>query len=750
MVSTGTVRRTYTPYIFLAFLLAWVILYQFGPARLAFQTGLSNQHTTVYRFLEPIFDWALPVFAIVFGFGVVALKPKDVKAWLLLAFVLSFAEGTRMGENFTSSASWLRTMATTYQSFGEHAWSACFLLFLIYFPSRARIDKRWPWLKWALLAPLGIEIVLSVGQDLHLPGAATLLQSQGFVPQSIFDVAMGCALALLSGRYFMAQTEDERRRLRLFYWGILISLLPALAIVYTRDLLHRHDLNFAPGWLVLFAFALLALLPAVLAYVILVQRAMDVRVVVRQGIRYALASRGVIVIRAAAIVGVIYVAVLLTDRQKGIWPQVAAISIGIVVVNSIRSMADNARKWIDKRFFREQLRTEELLGSLANDVHRIVRTDELVQTVAQRIASSLHVDHIAVWLANAGALVPVYATGSDGWNVATVLDDLRENKKAFVVESGQVGRGAEVVVPLAAREELLGTIVLGTKRSEEPYSRMELDVLETVGSQAGLALDNSRLANSLAQEAAQRERLNREIEIAREVQQTLLPQGGPAVPGIEYAGICRPALGVGGDYYDFLQLPGGRFGFAIGDVSGKGVAAALLMASLQASLRGQTLDASDDLASIVSRMNRLLFEATAPNRYATFFYAQYDPASRSLTWVNAGHNPPFLFHNGEIRRLDEGGAVIGLLPDMEYTQGSTALACGDLLLAFTDGISESMNAQDEEWGEDRLRAEVTSCAESMPIPSMLSTLLACADAHAAGAPQHDDMTLVAIRALRTA
>lgn len=291
-------------------------------------------------------------------------------------------------------------------------------------------------------------------------------------------------------------------------------------------------------------------------------------------------------------------------------------------------------------------------------------------------------------------------------------------------------------------------MVLGPKKSEEPYSHSELDVLETVGSQAGLALDNSRLARSLALEAAQHERLNQEIEIAREVQQTLLPHdNGPSVPGLEYAGVCRPALGVGGDYYDFLGLANGGFGVAIGDVSGKGVAAALLMASLQASLRGQTLDAHDDLAAIVFRMNRLLYEATAPNRYATFFYAQYDPPTRKLTWVNAGHNAPFLFCGAEIRRLDEGGPVIGLLPDVEYTQASVTLKPGDLLVAFTDGISEAMNADNEEWNEKRLSEAIAAWDRTLPIPELLGHLLGCADQHAKGAPQHDDMTIVAVRAL---
>ncbi|HEY6464451.1 MAG TPA: GAF domain-containing SpoIIE family protein phosphatase, partial [Candidatus Acidoferrales bacterium] len=631
-----------------------------------------------------------------------------------------------------------------YQLSASHFLFGWFFFFLIYFPARLQIDRKIPWLKWVVAAPFLLRGALLLRDELSGRSAIHLIAV--FYSVTYYTFLM-LVLFLLTSRYFVTDIADERRRLRLFYWGTLITLVPIVVFNAVTNMLHYKGLVSAPPLIVLTVFALLAFFPVVLAYVIVVQRAMDVRVVVRQGIRYALASRGVNILRGAAIIAVIYAAVLLTDRREGVWPQVVAIGIGILAVNSIRSIADHTRKWIDRRFFREQLRTEELLGSLANDVHRIMRTDELVQTVAQRIASSLHVDRIGVWLMNTGGLVPAYAANADGWNVTPMLGNLRDKKKAVVVDHGEVGTGAEVVVPLAARDDLLGTIVLGAKRSEEPYSRMELEVLETVGSQAGLALDNSRLATSLAQEAAQRERLNREIEIAREVQQTLLPQGGPDVPGIEYAGVCRPALGVGGDYYDFLQLPGGRFGFAIGDVSGKGVAAALLMASLQASLRGQTLDASDDLASIVSRMSRLLFEATAPNRYATFFYAQYDPSTRGLAWVNAGHNAPFLFHNGGIRRLDEGGSVIGLLPDMEYVQGSAVLSCGDLVLAFTDGISESMNARDEEWGEARLCAAVAASNNGLPIEALLKKLLESADAHAAGAPQHDDMTLVAIRAL---
>src|SRR5438874_8558876 len=157
--------------------------------------------------------------------------------------------------------------------------------------------------------------------------------------------------------------------------------------------------------------------------------------------------------------------------------------------------------------------------------------------------------------------------------------------------------------------------------------------------QTALAQEVARLTTAIGREMAQRERLNRELEIAREVQEHLFPQRLPPVPGLDYCGLCRPAREVGGDYYDFLELPDGRLAIAIGDVSGKGVGAALMMASLEASLRALA-PVVDDPAELMERVNRLVYQASSANRYATLFYAQYDPRIRQLCYVNAGHNPP--------------------------------------------------------------------------------------------------------------
>jgi sigma-B regulation protein RsbU (phosphoserine phosphatase) len=273
-------------------------------------------------------------------------------------------------------------------------------------------------------------------------------------------------------------------------------------------------------------------------------------------------------------------------------------------------------------------------------------------------------------------------------------------------------------------------------------------LLSAVASQTGLALENARLTEGIKREVAERERINRELEIAREVQQRLFPQTLPVIPGLDLAGYCRPQQDVGGDYYDFFRLGDGCLAMAIGDVSGKGIGAALMMATLQASLRSQTLRASDGPAQTLELMNRLVYDASSPNRYATFFYAQYSPHSGLLTYVNAGHNAPILSRKvdgvPQIARLETGGTVLGLFPETSYQEDCIQLCKGDVLVGFTDGISEAMNTKEEEWEEDNLIQAVSEC-HGLSARETIHYILSRVDAFTQGAKQHDDMTLLVIK-----
>lgn len=221
---------------------------------------------------------------------------------------------------------------------------------------------------------------------------------------------------------------------------------------------------------------------------------------------------------------------------------------------------------------------------------------------------------------------------------------------------------------------------------------------------------------TLVKERVQKERLERELEIAKEVQEQLFPRSAPKMNGLELTGLCLPARVVSGDYYDFLKLDTHRIGLALADICGKGISAALLMANLQASLRSNAFflereatgtpqghpHATGAVSGLVRVLNEHICNHTSANKFASFFYAVYDDASLSLTYCNAGHNPPIYFSGGQYRRLTAGGTVVGIFPDADFDQETIQLRPSDVFLAYTDGIVESVNEYGEEFGEERL------------------------------------------------
>jgi sigma-B regulation protein RsbU (phosphoserine phosphatase) len=243
----------------------------------------------------------------------------------------------------------------------------------------------------------------------------------------------------------------------------------------------------------------------------------------------------------------------------------------------------------------------------------------------------------------------------------------------------------------------------------------------------------------------ERQRLENEVEIAREVQQQLFPHTIPSLPGLELAGICRPARVVSGDYYDFIPLDGSRVGIALADISGKGIFAALLMASLQAALRSTaSLEGRAGAAEIVSRLNKHLFRNTSDDRYATLFYAVYDSDAKTLTYTNAGHLSPIFLEKGSVRALDQGGTVVGMFEESTYTECTLPVGPGTLLVAFSDGLTEPESVYGEEFGMERLNAEVLRLRDSRAA-RIAESLVAAAEQWAGTPEQADDMTVVVAR-----
>jgi sigma-B regulation protein RsbU (phosphoserine phosphatase) len=252
---------------------------------------------------------------------------------------------------------------------------------------------------------------------------------------------------------------------------------------------------------------------------------------------------------------------------------------------------------------------------------------------------------------------------------------------------------------------------------------------------------------NLIEEQNKRQRLENEISIAREVQNQLFPSSLPSVPGVEIEAICKAARSVSGDYYDFIQLSPTHVAIAIADISGKGISAALLMASLQAALRSQMLAKGTEslsTAELVARLNKHLVYNTGDDRFATFFIAVYDSATRTLRYTNAGHLPSFLICHGAAHLLDKGGMVLGVVDDYEYEQGVLEVAADSLLIGYSDGLVEPENVYGEEFGIPRLKEAAIRVQGAAPL-MVAESLMAAAEEWAGTPEQADDMTVIVAR-----
>jgi serine phosphatase RsbU (regulator of sigma subunit)/DNA-binding GntR family transcriptional regulator len=240
----------------------------------------------------------------------------------------------------------------------------------------------------------------------------------------------------------------------------------------------------------------------------------------------------------------------------------------------------------------------------------------------------------------------------------------------------------------------------------------------------------------------------RDLEAAKEVQQAFFPRQTISIPCVSCETLYQPARGIGGDYYDLLPLPRGRWGIAIGDVSGKGIGAALIMASLQASLKFQALQPHLKLSTLIGDVNRFVYGSSPTNIFATLFYAEYEPAKRLLNYVNAGHNPPLVLRpkNGscEIFQLPTTGIPLGISADSQFASAAFQFEIDDVLIAYTDGITEAENREHELWDQQRLEALLKSCSRKTA-KEIINAILEQLSTFANGQPQRDDITLLVMR-----
>ena len=301
--------------------------------------------------------------------------------------------------------------------------------------------------------------------------------------------------------------------------------------------------------------------------------------------------------------------------------------------------------------------------------------------------------------------------------------------------------GVQVIIPMQIQSETKGYIFLGEKITRKAYSKSDLEFLQTLGNVAIISLENSRLF----QEMLEKQRLEEEMALARNIQNRLLPKTMPDLELVELDGLNVPSKHVGGDYFDVIRIDHHQLGITIADVSGKGMPAALLMSNLQAGLQILVRE-NFQLDKLVSHINDLIYKNTDTEKYITFFYGQLDLRTLEMRFVNAGHNPPYLVRSdGAVEELSEGGIILGMMPDVHYKTGMVHFNTGDILMLYTDGVTETMTEDEQEFEEKRLLAFLKAHYKSSTPSDLNRKLISELKTFAGKAPQNDDITVLTLR-----
>jgi sigma-B regulation protein RsbU (phosphoserine phosphatase) len=573
-------------------------------------------------------------------------------------------------------------------------------------------------------------------------------------------------LAALVVNYLRLADKNEQRRVRVLVAGAVVGWLAALPLFsYWWGPASRLALDlfflFSPA--LLLAIVLFLAFPLSFAYAVVKHRALEIPVLLKRSARYVLVQRGfvllILLMSVAATAIFINLFARFIEPQSGMaLPAGLGIGVGFGMVLAWAGSQAQRRvtERIDRAFFRSAYDARQILEELAEKARTTTNRQELAALLERQLKDALHPVTLAVYLERSdGELSLTSGEAPPDLEIipATLpmLSELAERGQPWDWpqlddDSSLAPLAPDCLVPILGRSgRLTGLLVLGPRLSEEPYSGEDKRLLASAASQVGIALENIRLAEAMAERMEAEMRAAREMEIAKQVQSKLFPQRMPPLETLEYAGHCLQARAVGGDYYDFLDLGPGRLAFVLADISGKGISAALLMANLQANLRSQYALALDDLPSLLRSVNRLFYESTAPQHYATFFLGAYEDSTRRLRYINCGHNPPLLVRaNGRPERLEATATVLGLFEEWACALGEVELASGDLLAIFSDGVTEASNDDEEEFGEARL-IEALQTHRRLPIPLLLTTVVSTVQQFG-GREQADDLTLVVARA----
>jgi sigma-B regulation protein RsbU (phosphoserine phosphatase) len=507
--------------------------------------------------------------------------------------------------------------------------------------------------------------------------------------------------------------------------------------------------KFPPGLREILVLIALVVGPGSIAWAIIKYRFMDIGLLARQSLVYTVTT-------AIVVGGYLLVITELSSlfaSTLGIQSRLLDIIVVVVLLLFFQPLYNQVDDFVRRIFIKSRSDYRHLMEEFSKQLVTVFDIDRLAAIVAENLNREMFIERTSFAIRLKEPSFYKIRGESQGYKIEdTIYDSLIQKQKPIfmkdirgLIQDGFLGgRLADLdgflLVPLLDKGAIVGVISLSPKVAGFRFTYDDISLLSVVANQVVVALNNAQLY----MESLEKQRLEEELEVARKIQINLLPRQLPTHQNFEFAAFSHPSRQVGGDYYDFIRLSDGTMGIVIADVSGKGVPAALLMARVQAILQTQEKRGLP-IPEMLSQLNEFLVTSSSSDRYVTMFYGELDPASGALCFANAGHNHPFVVGvDGAVQFLEKGGLILGAFSGSAYETSSIELKKDEILVMYTDGISEAMDLRDKEFGENRI-IDVVKEARLQTAQFICGHIIKSVRQYSSGAEEIDDMTLVVIK-----
>jgi sigma-B regulation protein RsbU (phosphoserine phosphatase) len=635
----------------------------------------------------------------------------------------------------------LRTFISYLMWFAPSFW----MLLFAYFPMKNRVFEKNKFVSLVFIFLLPIIILISDLLDISNP----IIYGVIF---SLLFTQMGIGVLLLSNNSKKLTSALEKRQIRLMLFGIKYGAIFIgigwVFIIFTQFII-RGKLSQNAELIVMLIFLICEIIGLIIPFTFLnsffQNKLLETENALKKQLRIFTISVVVLAIYFFAVFVIVRNLVSLFQMQD---PTVIIITV-LLISLTFTPINKRILNWIDETFYPEKTKYTASLKNYINSISGKIDVNELLDELKNWIETTFRISPVLPVVIVSENKTPFRPSNSQ-----SVIHRIKNGSKFYWDEISERSRitvdddeiewvrnnNISVTVPMISQNEVIGAVNLGKKQNDEDYTEIDLDFITQASAQTALAVHNLKLQDVYLE----KKRLDKELEVAKKIQQRLMPQEIPQIPGLDVYAQSKPCFEVAGDYFDIIKTEENNYFFVVADVSGKGAGAALIMANLQASIR-VGLELTLNFSDFVEKINNHVYANTASSEFITLFIGVWEPEKGMFHYINAGHNPPIMLNsNDEVKFLESTGLLLGVLENQKYERVKFALEDNTLILIYSDGLEELMNQKQELFGQERI-TELLKLNKEKSSKEIVKKIMQSAEEFAGGKSFQDDLTMILIK-----